>query len=270
MAEPAELMAHVQDAEAFHGPFGLHWEIPQPLEAFGFHITKFMVLEVVAAVLMMIVFIPLARRMASGGAPRGRLWNLLETFLLFVRNEIARPAIGSHDADRFLPFLWTLFFFILFMNLLGLVPWAGAPTAALGVTGAIAAVTFLLVIGAGMAKFGVVRFWLGQVPHMDVPWYMAIFLKPMIFGIEVMGLCVKHFILSMRLFANMFAGHLVLVVIVGFIADTIHSWLFYCVMPASVTGAVALNMLELLVALLQAYVFVFLSAIFIGMAVHQH
>jgi F-type H+-transporting ATPase subunit a len=270
MADKAELMAHVQDAAAFHFPFGLEWHVPQPLEAYGFHITKFMVLEVVAAVLMIVVFVPLGRRIARGGAPRGRLWNLFETLLVFVRDGIARPAIGRHDADRFLPFLWTLFFFILFLNLLGLIPWAGAPTASLGVTGATALITFLVVIGAGIVRFGPIGFWLGQVPHMDVPWYMAMFVKPMIFGIEVMGLCVKHFILAMRLFANMFAGHLVLVVVIGFIVDSLHTWLFYGVMPVSVFGAVALNLLELLVALLQAYVFAFLSAIFIGMAVHQH
>jgi F-type H+-transporting ATPase subunit a len=270
MADPAELMAHVQDAEAFHFPGGLEWHIPQPFLAFGFHITKFMVLEVVAAVLMIAIFVPLGRRIASGRPPRGRLWNLFEMLLMFVRDEIARPAIGRHDSDRFLPFLWTMFFFILFLNLLGLVPWAGSPTAALGVTGAVALMTFFVVVGAGIAKFGPIGFWLGQVPHMDVPWFMAIFIKPMIFFIEAMGLCVKHFILAMRLFANIFAGHLVLVVIIGFIAETVHSWLFYGVMPASVFGAVAISLLELLVALLQAYVFAFLSAIFIGMAVHQH
>ena len=230
-----------------------------------------MVVELVVAVLMVAIFIPLGRKLASGRPPRGRLWNLFEMIILFVRDEVARPAIGSHDADRFLPFLWTQFFFILFLNLCGLVPWAGSPTGALGVTGAIALITFGVVVGAGMFRFGPVGFWLGQVPHMDVPWVLAVFVKPMIFGIEVLGIFIKHFILAMRLFANMFAGHLVLAVIMGFIAATAHSLLlWYGVMPASVVGATALNLLELLVACLQAYVFTFLSALFIGMAVHQH
>ena len=229
-----------------------------------------MVVELIVALLMVAIFVPLGRKIATGRPPRGRLWNFLELMVVFVRDEMARPAIGSHDADRFLPFLWSQFFFILFLNLFGLVPWAGSPTGALGVTGAIALITFVVVVGAGMVRFGPVGFWTGQVPHMDVPWVMAIFLKPMIFGIEVLGILVKHFILAVRLFANMFAGHLVLAVMMGFIAATAQSLLWYGVMPASVVGATALNLLELLVACLQAYVFTFLSALFIGMAVHQH
>lgn len=270
MADPAELIGHVKDSDAFHLPFGWTIEIPQPFDALGLHLTKFMVIEVVVAILMLAIFIPLGRKLASGRAPKGRLWNLFEVILLFVRNEIARPAIGSHDADRFLPFLWTQFFFILFLDLFGLLPWAGSPTGALGATGGIAAITFIVVVGAGMFRFGPIGFWTGQVPHMDVPPVMAIFLKPMIFGIEVLGILVKHSILAVRLFANMFAGHLVLAVVMGFIAQTAATLLWYGVMPVSVLGATALNMLELMVACLQAYVFTFLSALFIGMAVHQH
>jgi F-type H+-transporting ATPase subunit a len=99
---------------------------------------------------------------------------------------------------------------------------------------------------------------------------LAIILKPMIFAIELLGLCIKHFILAVRLLANMFAGHLVLAVIVSFIAATAESLAWYGVMPASLLGAVALSMLELFVAFLQAYIFTFLSALFIGMAVHPH
>lgn len=270
MADAAELIGHVKDTDTFHLPGGLVLEIPQPFEAFGLHLTKFMVIEVVVAVLMVAIFVTLGRKMASGRPPKGRLWNLFEVMILFVRNEIARPAIGSHDADRFLPFLWTQFFFILFLDLFGLLPWAGSPTGALGATGALALVTFGVVVGAGMFRFGPVGFWMGQVPQMDVPWIMAIFLKPMIFSIEVLGIFIKHSILAVRLFANMFAGHLVLAVIMGFIAETAASLLWYGIMPVSVMGATALNLLELMVACLQAYVFTFLSALFIGMAVHQH
>ncbi len=131
-------------------------------------------------------------------------------------------------------------------------------------------ITFVTVVGAGIAKFGPVRFWIGQVPHMDVPLVMGLFLRPMIFVLEVFGLCVRHSILAVRLFANMFAGHLVLAVIVGFIAAAAPTLLWYGVMPASVLGAVALDLLELMVAFIQAYVFTFLAALFIGMAVHQH
>lgn len=268
MANDAELISHVQDATAFHLPFGIEIPIPQFLPHVT--ITKFMVLQLLAAALMVAIFVPLAKRMASGGAPRGRFWNMFEVMLLFVRDKIARPSIGHHHADRFLPFLWTVFFFILILNLMGLLPWMGSPTGALGTTGALAVITFGVVLVAGMREYGIVKFWLGQVPPMDVPIAMAIFLKPMIFGIEILGMCVKHFVLAMRLFANMLAGHLVLAVILGFIAQTAHTWAWYGVAPASVFGAVALNLLELMVAFLQAYVFTFLAALFIGMAVHQH
>ncbi len=105
---------------------------------------------------------------------------------------------------------------------------------------------------------------------MDLPPILAVLLKPMIFVIEILGLCIKHFILAMRLLANMMAGHLVLAVILAFIAASAASMAWYAVTPASVLGAVALSLLELFVAFIQAYIFTFLSALFIGMAVHPH
>ncbi|MBN2475770.1 MAG: F0F1 ATP synthase subunit A [Pirellulales bacterium] len=235
-------------------------------------LTKFMVLELVAAALMIVIFVWLARKMASGERPRGVLWNMFEAVVVFLRDEVARPAIGRKDADRFLPYIWTVFFFILFCNLLGLVPWAGSPTGAWGCTLVLALITFLTVIGTGMKKFGLIGFWTGQVPHMELPLVMAILIKPMVLLIEVFGLAIKHFVLSVRLLANMFAGHLVLAVILGFIAATAerHVAVWTGVMLSSVFGAIALSLLELFVAFLQAYIFAFLSALFIGMAVHQH
>jgi F-type H+-transporting ATPase subunit a len=140
----------------------------------------------------------------------------------------------------------------------------------MGVTAGLAAITFITVIGAGIAKFGPLGFWLGQVPHMEIPFVVGLFLRPMIFALEIVGLCVRHAILAVRLFANMFAGHLVLAVVLGFIVTAAPTLAWYGVMPASVLGAVALDLLELMVALIQAYVFTFLAALFIGMAVHQH
>ncbi len=270
--DPAELMSHVKDAESFHLPGGKHFDIPQVLEPIGMELTKFMVLEVVAAVLMIMIFVPLAWRIRTGKRPRGLLWNFFEVILLFLRDQVARPAIGRKDADRFLPYVWTVFFFILFCNLLGLVPWAGSPTGAWGCTVSLAAIAFLIVIGSGMKKYGPVGFWTGQVPHMELPFVMAILIKPMVFVIEIVGLGIRHFVLSIRLLANMFAGHLVLAVVVGFIAMTAehHIVLWSGVTVSSVLGAVALCLLELLVAFIQAYIFAFLSALFIGMAIHQH
>jgi F-type H+-transporting ATPase subunit a len=258
---------HVQDATYFHLPFGVHLPLP---EVFGLQLTKYMVLELVAAGLMLLVFVPLARRIRTGEPIKGRFGNMIEAMILFLRDEVARPAIGRHDADRFLPFVFTVFFFILFCNLLGMVPWLGSPTGAISCTGALALTTFAIVVGAGMKKLGVVGFWKNLVPHMDLPLVLAIPLKPMIMAIEVLGLCIKHTILAVRLLANIFAGHLVLAVILYFIYHFANSAAWYGVMPASVLGATALSMLELFVAFLQAYVFSFLAALFIGMAVHPH
>lgn len=285
--DPGHLFGHVQDADYFEVPRFISstgkLKLPQPLktetpivaahgslQALDLRLTKFMVLEVVAGIVVVVMFVWLAGKIRGGERPRGRLWNLLEVMLLFLRDEVARPAIGRHDADRFLPFLWTVFFFVLGCNLLGMVPWAGSPTGALATTAVLALITFCVVVGSGMQKMGAVGFWTGQVPHMDLPTALAIPLKPMVFAIEVLGLFIKHGVLAIRLLANMVAGHLVLAVILAFILASAKSMVWFGVAPASVLGATALSLLELFVAFLQAYIFTFLSALFIGMAVHPH
>jgi len=152
------------------------------------------------------------------------------------------------------------------------VPWMGSPTGALSVTGALAMCAFAMTVGTGMRAHGGAGFWTGLVPQMELPGPMAIFLKPMLFVIEVVGLLIKHSVLAVRLLANMFAGHLVLAVIVSFITATAHTLviLWLGVTVSSLGGAVAISLLELFVAFLQAYIFTFLSALFIGMAIHQH
>jgi F-type H+-transporting ATPase subunit a len=270
MTDPSELFKEVQDAQEIVWIGGRVFEIPQPPAWMHFHLTRFMLVELLVAVLMIIVFVPMALRLRGGEAPRGRLSNFFEALLLFIRDEVARPSIGEHHADHYLPFLWTLFFFVLFGNFLGMVPWIGAPNSALGTTSALAAVTFFVVIGAGIKTFGPVGFFIGQVPKIDIPFGMKLFLYPMIFVIEIFGMIVKHCVLAIRLFANIFAGHLVLALILGFIVQVAGTWIWYGVAPASVLGSVALSLLEVLVCLIQAYVITFLAAIFIGMAVHQH
>jgi F-type H+-transporting ATPase subunit a len=322
-------------------PFGDLRNMYEP--EYGFNISKFMVLEVVVGILLFIIFGWVASKVRLGSAPKGKLWNLLEVFLLFIRDQVARPAIGaSHDAheeehehepghhkgehptgipaghgeggagiggapvevsdvhhhghakkhdhghhhnpyadaDRFVPLLWTLFFFILFCNLFGAIPWVGAPTGAFGTTIGLALVTFVVVCIAGMLKFGVLGFFANQVPSMDLPWYMAIILKPMIFAIEMLGLLIKHLVLSIRLLANMVAGHLVILAVLGlafgaeaaltFQSPDVPAWQWPLVATIAVVGSTLFNVLELFVAFLQAYVFTFLSALFIGAAVHRH
>lgn len=243
--------------------------VDEAIQPMDFVITKFMVIEVIVAAIIVVVFTWLARRMRGGAAPKGRFWNFLEAILLFVRDKIARPAIG-HDADKYMPFLWTLFFFILGCNVIGMVPWMGTPTGALAVTGVLALTSFGVVLATGFKRLGFVGFWKAQVPHMDLAWPIKIVLAPLIWVIEVFGLFVKHGVLAMRLLANMMAGHLVLAVLVGFIGATANLAIWWGVMPLSVLGATALSILELFVACLQTYIFVFLTALFIGAASHAH
>lgn len=265
--DPGKLVEHVKDANAFEFPHHYAWHLPN---VFGFQITKFMVIEVLAAVLIVLIFVPLSRKLADGKPPKGRFWNLFDAFVLFIRNEVVRPAIGHHDADRFLPLILTFFFFILFCNLLGLAPWLGSPTAAISTTAPLALIAFLVAAGAGMKKFGAVGFWLGLCPPMDVPLPVKVLLVPMILVLEIVGLLIRFSVLAVRLLANMFGGHFVLAMIVGFIPAMAASVLWYGVTPLAVFGGTAISMLELFVAFLQAYVFSFLAALFIGMCVHQH
>jgi F-type H+-transporting ATPase subunit a len=267
-ADPVQTAVHhVKDAANIILPFGVEIDLPK---VFGVQLTKLMVVELAVALFMLAVFIPLARKIAGGKPPKGRLSNMFEVMILFIRNEMVRPAIGNHDADRFLPFILTIFFFILFCNLVGLLPWLGSPTGSINVTAVMAIMAFLAVVGAGMKKFGPIKYWLGLCPHMELPKPLAVVLIPMILVIEIMSLFIKHIILAIRLLANMFAGHLVLGVILAFIPLFASQVFWFGVAPAAVLGATSLNLLELLVAFIQAYVFAFLTALFIGMSVHQH
>jgi F-type H+-transporting ATPase subunit a len=236
----------------------------------GFAISKFMILELVVALILIAVFKGLAARMKDGRVPHGRLWNMFEAFLNFIKNDIAEPAIGHHDAARFTPLLWTIFMFVLGCNLLGMLPWLGAPTASFSVTLGLAAVTFATVIVAGSLRFGIIGFWKNQVPSMGLPLPLAIPIVPMLFLIEVLGLFIKHAVLGIRLLANMVAGHLVLLAIMGLAVAAAASSTWPITASIAVVGSALFSILELFVAFLQAYVFTFLSELFIGAAVHHH
>ncbi|HZZ70821.1 MAG TPA: F0F1 ATP synthase subunit A [Pirellulales bacterium] len=254
--------------------------IPQPfgtLKNFyerqsGFAISKFMIIELIIAAVLVFMFSRLAARVRRGEVLRGRGWNLLESMVVFIRNDVARPAIGAHDADRFLPLLWTMFFFILTCNLFGMLPWLGAPTGTFSVTLALAGITFVTILVSGVRQFGPFGFFKNLVPPMDLPWYMLIFLWPFILIIEVFGLLIRNGVLAIRLLANMVAGHLVLLAVLG-LAFTIeaaasHGWAITAII--SILGSTLFSLLELFVAFLQAYIFTFLSALFIGAAIHHH
>ena len=298
---PDHLIGHVQDSDYFELPAIGSWDyqgktklkIPQispftnekPLigdngvikikenDFIGpvtFQPTKFVVLELIAALIVAAIFVPYARRIRNGDQPKGRLWNLIDATVCYIRDEIAIPGIGSQDARRFLPFVWTVFFFVLILNLMGMVPGLGAATGSISVTAALALCVFVVVLATGIKKMGVVGFFKAQAPHMDLHPAMKIVLLPSIWAIEVFGLFIKHMVLAVRLFANMFAGHLVVGVFVAFIGVTWGTWMIWPSVPAVVLSSIAVNLLELLVAFIQAYVFAFLTALFIGAAIHPH
>ncbi len=281
----SHLFGHVQDAYYVELPkfMGFSFEDEHGHEHAGVQVpnltllpkgyggmSKFMLLILVAAVLLTLVFGWLARKVKSGGKPRGRAWNLLETFVCFIRDEVAIPAMGKKDAKRFLPFLLTLFFFILTLNLFGMIPFLGSATGSLAVTAGLALATFVVTVGSGIKKMGVAGFLKAQVPTMDLPPALAAVLVPAIWCIEMFGLLVKHAVLAIRLFANMLAGHLVLAIFIAFIGVVSVSALSWGVAPLVVLASIALSMLELFVAFLQAYVFTFLASLFIGSAQHAH
>jgi F-type H+-transporting ATPase subunit a len=269
-SETWELFSSLQGRKVWGIPLD-KWHLPK-IEYQGklvFQFTKFMILELVAACLILIIYIPLSRRLRSGEPARGAWDNLFETFLGFIREQIAKPNLGEHDADRFVPFLWTMFLFILFNNLLGMVPLGGSPTASMSVTLGLAICVFFAIHGSAVAKMGFGHYLESLWPHLDVPFLMGLVIKPLVFVIELIGVIVRNAVLAVRLFANMFAGHTVLATILIFIKLTAKSpVLWAAVTVSSVLGMVALSLLELFIAFLQAYIFTFLSSLFIGMAIH--
>lgn len=263
-------------------------------------VTKHQVLVVVAAVVVAVPYILLARRVADGTPPRGRFWNFLEALLLFIRDEVARPNIhaghhghgNAHDhhagphhsdaahptsgpnrhyADRYVPFLWTLFLFILVCNLLGMVPFLGSPTADISVTLVLAAIVFLVIHVSALLKLGPGGYLLSFVPRLKADnlvmnLFLWVLIVPLITVIEVLGAVIRAAVLAIRLFANIFAGHVALGVILLFaVADATAGGFSPGGTVAAVLMGTALSVLELFVAFLQAFVFVLLTSIFLGM-----
>jgi F-type H+-transporting ATPase subunit a len=240
-----DILHHLMDSPTFLG-----------MDLSHLHITKHIWMMWIASALL-IIFMNIAARQ-KGPVPRG-LRNFVEPILLFIRDEVARPNL--HDAaDKYLPYLWSLFFFILFCNVLGLVPGGATATGNLSVTAALAVMSFFAIHAAGIRQNGFVHYVQSIVP--PVPWW----LWPLLLVVEIVGLMAKPFALAVRLWANMSAGHIVILVLLGFI------FLFknFAIVGVSVAGAAAIYLLELFVALLQAYVFTFLTAVFMGMAAHPH
>ena len=220
-------------------------------------ITKNVAAMFITVIIMLIIFIRLASfHKKNTYAPKG-FNNLLETFVLFVRDEIARPQIGEKKYMKFMPFLLTVFFFIWITNLIGLLPGAANVTGNIAVTVSLGLFTLVLIIFNGNKDFWKHTLWMPGIPT---------FVKPILTIVEVVGLIVKPVALMIRLFANITAGHIIILSLIG---------LIFILESAGVAGisvpfALFISVLELLVAFLQAFIFTMLSALFIGMAVQEH
>jgi F-type H+-transporting ATPase subunit a len=256
----ATAFEHVLDTTVWHIFESLHWEIQLPP-----FVTKYSILMVVAAVLILLIYIPLAKQIQKGEPPTGRFWNFFEFILTFIRDNVAKPYIPG-DADRYVPYLWTVFLFVLTCNLLGMIPFMGSPTASFAVTSVLAFGSFLFIHLNSIFRVGVTNHLLSFAPPLDMPIGLKIPLLLMLWPIEFIGMGIKCFVLSVRLFANMFAGHMVLATILLFIEGVKNTGfaLEATVTIASVLGVAALSLLELFVAFLQAFIFTFLTALFFG------
>jgi F-type H+-transporting ATPase subunit a len=246
-----------------------HFTLNEPTSWYDFSITKNVFGMLLAAIILILVFVAVGKRTKAnaGKAPRG-IQNFIEPVFIFIRDEVARPMIGEKHYERFLPFIMTLFFFILVCNLLGLIPFfpgSANITGNIAVTMTLAVITFLVTNLNGNKHYWQHTLWMPGVP---APLKLLI-LTP----VEVLGLVIKPFSLMIRLFANITAGHIIILSLVGLI------FLFgnngESAGGAAAGAAIAIpftifmNLIELIVAFIQAFVFAMLSASYIGAAVEE-
>jgi F-type H+-transporting ATPase subunit a len=257
------LMHHVTDNREVWHPLGLK-AISVPLhgsfvvggvELFpSLHIANLLL----ASLLLLVLLSAAARR--RGTLPVSRWGHAIEAMVLFVRNDIVVPNMGNREAAKWLPFLLTLFFFILGVNLLGLFPGFASASGNLGFTVAMATMVFLLFNVMGVVHNGPISYIKGLVPH-GIPFPVLVILFP----IELIGLFTKSAALAIRLFANMAAGHLVIFSLLS-LAAIFNSLV---AAPFAIGFTLLIYLLELLVAFLQAFVFTLLTTLFISGAIHQ-
>ena len=225
--------------------------------------TNLQLFQLAAAALLFICLMGVPKYLRTGNGDR--MTRVFAGFCAWIRDEMVYPVMGRETGKRFLPLFLVMFFFILFMNMLGLVPGSATATASIFVTCALAVITLFAMLGCGMAAQGPIAFWKSLVPHVPAA------LWPLMFIVEVVGLIVKPFALTVRLFANMSGGHLVVLSFMGLIfyftqqfGDTV-GW---ASSPVALGFAVFIMIIEFFVAMLQAYVFTQLSILFVQASVH--
>lgn len=221
------------------------------------HIFFLALAAVIVAVLLVWTAVAHVRSTGEVGRPRGFAAGL-EAVILYLRNEAYMPVLGHHG-ERYIPFVLSLFFFILFCNLFGLIPYGSTPTGNIAVTATLAAITFVVVEIAGMQALGksyikTVVYWPEEMSLLG-----KILLTVIMTPVEIIGKFTKPFALTIRLFANMIAGHVIILALIGLIFT--FGWL---VAPAPLIMALGIMLLEILVGFIQAFIFSLLAAVFIG------
>jgi F-type H+-transporting ATPase subunit a len=231
---------------------------------FDMGLTKHIFFMMLAAVLLCLILIWTARShvrsTAQVGRPKGFAAGL-EAIILYLRNEIYVPVLGGHGGERYVPFVLTLFFFILVCNLFGLIPYGSTPTGNIAVTATLAIITFVVIEAAGIKALGAgyigtIIYWPEGHPAMKL---MTIIMTP----VEIVGKFTKPFALTIRLFANMIAGHVIILALIGLIFMMV-GWLVLALAPLALLMALFIMVLEILVAFIQAFIFSLLAAVFIG------
>jgi F-type H+-transporting ATPase subunit a len=232
-----------------------------------FSLTRHTVFVFIVALLVLALMLPLAAKYKRGvgreEAPHGTWQNLMEVFIVFLRDEVTKPTIGR-KWQKYFPYIATVFFFILLGNLLGLVPWGVTATSNIMVTGTLAVFTFIVTQVSGTKEY-----W----EHTFNPPGVPVFVKPFLVPVEFIGLFTKPLALAFRLFGNMLSGHLVIVSLIGLIfifAAQLGTGVGVGTIFISVPLTVFIYVLKLAISFIQAYIFAILSALFIGLALEEH
>lgn len=236
---------------------------PTNVKPLDFSITKNVVMIIITGLLMLWLFTSLAKSYTkNNGIPTG-VGRFFEPIVLYIRDDIARPNIGEKRYGKYMPFLLTIFFFIWFLNIFGMTPLGVNVTGNIAITFALALMVFLITNFTGTKDY-----WMHQFNPLgdSMPWYAKIPLYIILVPIEILGLFIKPFSLLIRLYANMQAGHIVLMSLIG-LMFIFKSWIGS---PLSFGLAFAISLIEVLVALLQAYIFTMLSALYFGFASEEH
>jgi len=266
-----DILHHILDSREIETPFGVI-HLPEKgswmLGPIDITPTKHVVFLWLVGAIVMLLIIPAAqaakRRNAQEAPRKGH--NAIEALALFFRDNVVMPNVG-HGGERYVPFVLTLFFFILIANLIGLLPWGSTATANISVTAGLAITAFVMIELAGMRALGA-KGYLGTIVYVPkgLPKPLVPIMAAIMTPVEILGKVAKPFALAMRLMANMTAGHIVMLALISLVF--VFGSFAFAAFP--VVMAVAMSFMEIFVAFLQAFIFALLTSVFIGLITHAH